>query len=246
MLGLGTLARVAGELRRDVAAAHQRDPAARGVSSRRDPRRRGRACTRCSPTASPTRCTTPACPIVPRSIAYVSRALTGIEIHPAAQIGDGLFIDHGTRRRDRRDGGDRRRRHALPGRHARRHRVRDRQASPDGRGQRHDRQRRQAARPDRRRSRLEDRRQQRRDHRRRAEQHGRRQSGPRREGRRAPCRGARRRLDPPAGPRRRRDPRARRRGWPSSSAGSPELSGDDQPGKVRPLRPVRGRNPAGG
>ena len=31
MLGLGTLARVAGELRRDIAAARDRDPAARGV-----------------------------------------------------------------------------------------------------------------------------------------------------------------------------------------------------------------------
>jgi serine O-acetyltransferase len=34
-------------------------------------------------------------PALPRAIAYVSRALTGIEIHPAAEIGDGLFIDHG-------------------------------------------------------------------------------------------------------------------------------------------------------
>ena len=34
-------------------------------------------------------------PVVPRALAYVSRALTGIEIHPAARIGDGLFIDHG-------------------------------------------------------------------------------------------------------------------------------------------------------
>src|SRR5205085_882507 len=33
MLGLGTLTRVARELRRDVFAAHERDPAARGVSS---------------------------------------------------------------------------------------------------------------------------------------------------------------------------------------------------------------------
>ena len=33
MIGLGTLRRVARELRRDVAAAHARDPAARGVSS---------------------------------------------------------------------------------------------------------------------------------------------------------------------------------------------------------------------
>ena len=34
-------------------------------------------------------------PLAPRALAYVSRSLTGIEIHPAAQIGDGLFIDHG-------------------------------------------------------------------------------------------------------------------------------------------------------
>ena len=33
MLGLGTLARVAQEVRRDLAAARDRDPAARGVSS---------------------------------------------------------------------------------------------------------------------------------------------------------------------------------------------------------------------
>ena len=33
MLGLGTLRRVAGELRRDVAAAQERDPAAAGVSA---------------------------------------------------------------------------------------------------------------------------------------------------------------------------------------------------------------------
>jgi serine O-acetyltransferase len=28
-------------------------------------------------------------------IAYSARALTGVEIHPAANVGDGLFIDHG-------------------------------------------------------------------------------------------------------------------------------------------------------
>lgn len=32
---------------------------------------------------------------VARFIAYVARALTGIEIHPAAQIAPGVFIDHG-------------------------------------------------------------------------------------------------------------------------------------------------------
>src|SRR5205807_4979558 len=34
-------------------------------------------------------------PALPHLIAAVSRSITGIEIHPAAQIGSGLFIDHG-------------------------------------------------------------------------------------------------------------------------------------------------------
>jgi serine O-acetyltransferase len=34
-------------------------------------------------------------PFVPRAIAEFSRWLTGIEIHPGAQIGANLFIDHG-------------------------------------------------------------------------------------------------------------------------------------------------------
>ncbi len=33
--------------------------------------------------------------MAPRALAYVSRSLTGIEIHPSARVGDGLFIDHG-------------------------------------------------------------------------------------------------------------------------------------------------------
>lgn len=35
-------------------------------------------------------------PVLPRLIAYVSRAITGIEIHPAAKIGEDPFIDHGS------------------------------------------------------------------------------------------------------------------------------------------------------
>ena len=35
-------------------------------------------------------------PLLPRAISMVTRALTGIEIHPAARIGQGLFIDHGS------------------------------------------------------------------------------------------------------------------------------------------------------
>ncbi|HEY7270150.1 MAG TPA: serine O-acetyltransferase [Dehalococcoidia bacterium] len=34
-------------------------------------------------------------PVLPRLISHVTRWLTGIEIHPGAQIGEGLFIDHG-------------------------------------------------------------------------------------------------------------------------------------------------------
>jgi serine O-acetyltransferase len=34
-------------------------------------------------------------PILPRAVAALARAVTGIEIHPAAAIGAGLFIDHG-------------------------------------------------------------------------------------------------------------------------------------------------------
>lgn len=34
--------------------------------------------------------------LVPRIISQFSRFITGIEIHPGATIGDGVFIDHGT------------------------------------------------------------------------------------------------------------------------------------------------------
>jgi serine O-acetyltransferase len=34
-------------------------------------------------------------PLVPRLMSHFNRAVTGIEIHPAARIGEGLFIDHG-------------------------------------------------------------------------------------------------------------------------------------------------------
>lgn len=34
-------------------------------------------------------------PLIPRLISHISRFITGIEIHPGAQIGQGVFIDHG-------------------------------------------------------------------------------------------------------------------------------------------------------
>ena len=94
MLGLGLIARTVAEIRRDVAAAHSRDPAARDVGSleilatwpgvhavlayRLAHALRGAGV-----------------PVLPRVIAAIARAITGIEIHPAATIGTGLFIDHG-------------------------------------------------------------------------------------------------------------------------------------------------------
>jgi serine O-acetyltransferase len=94
MLGLGTLRRVAGEIRRDLSAASARDPAARGVSPLEIlaawPGVHALLSHRVAHALDGA-----GVPVAPRTIAYLSRSLTGIEIHPAAQIGDGLFIDHG-------------------------------------------------------------------------------------------------------------------------------------------------------
>jgi serine O-acetyltransferase len=35
-------------------------------------------------------------PLLPRLISHLGRFITGIEIHPGATIGEGIFIDHGT------------------------------------------------------------------------------------------------------------------------------------------------------
>jgi serine O-acetyltransferase len=94
MLGLGTLARVAGEVRRDVAAAHARDPAARGAGSAEIltgwPGVQALLVHRVAHELHEV-----GVPLVPRSLSLLSRTLTGIEIHPAARIGQGFFIDHG-------------------------------------------------------------------------------------------------------------------------------------------------------
>lgn len=95
VFGLSTLTRVASELRRDVAAAHQRDPAARGVSSTEIltswPGVHAVISHRIAHLLFEA-----GVPVAPRSIAYVSRSITGVEIHPAAKIGKGLLIDHGS------------------------------------------------------------------------------------------------------------------------------------------------------
>jgi serine O-acetyltransferase len=95
MLGIPNLARVAKELRRDVLAARARDPAACGVSRLEIlatwPGIQALLAHRFAHALH-----NAGVPLLPRAIALVSRAMTGVEIHPAAAIGEGLFIDHGS------------------------------------------------------------------------------------------------------------------------------------------------------
>src|SRR3954452_14726291 len=94
MLGLGTFARVTRELRCDLTAAQERDPAARDI---------GRAeilLTYGGVQALLSHRLTHAMnqfgvPLVPHALANATKVLTGVEIHPSAQIGEALFIDHG-------------------------------------------------------------------------------------------------------------------------------------------------------
>ena len=94
MLGLDTWARVARELRQDVRAARDRDPAARGVGPAEIlatwPGIHALLAHRVAHALN-----SAGVPLLPRSLSMLARAITGIEIHPAAQIGEGLFIDHG-------------------------------------------------------------------------------------------------------------------------------------------------------
>src|SRR3954447_20324440 len=94
MIGIRTVARVARELRRDVSAAHERDPAARGVSSLEllaaSPGGPALLAHRVAHVLHEA-----GVRVALRAIALTARTVTGIEIHPAAAVGDGLFIDHG-------------------------------------------------------------------------------------------------------------------------------------------------------
>jgi serine O-acetyltransferase len=86
---------VVAEVRADVAAARDRDPAAKGVSTFEIllswagvqallAHRVAHALLEAG------------VPIAPRCIAYCARSVTGVEIHPAARIGAEFFIDHGS------------------------------------------------------------------------------------------------------------------------------------------------------
>jgi serine O-acetyltransferase len=95
MLGLGTLRQVASEIRADVTSARDRDPAARGVGSLEILTGWAGVQALLAHRVSHALWET-GVPMAPRLIAYGSRALTGVEIHPAAQIGAEFFIDHGS------------------------------------------------------------------------------------------------------------------------------------------------------
>jgi serine O-acetyltransferase len=94
MFGLAAIARVFREIRGDIAAAQSRDPAARGVAAAEIlatwPGVHALLAHRLAYALHDA-----SVPLLPRMIAAVARSLTGIEIHPAARIGSGFFIDHG-------------------------------------------------------------------------------------------------------------------------------------------------------
>src|SRR6476661_1252806 len=79
-------------IRNDIKAALKRDPAAHGALEviLAYPGFHARQLHRLAHTLH-----NAGVPMMPRVIAHVSRLFTGIEIHPGAQIGEGLFIDHG-------------------------------------------------------------------------------------------------------------------------------------------------------
>jgi serine O-acetyltransferase len=94
MPGLSVIRSVVAEVRGDIAAAQSRDPAARGVGSLEIlvswPGVHALLAHRVAHVLYARHV-----PVLPRLIAGIARAITGIEIHPAARIGDDFFIDHG-------------------------------------------------------------------------------------------------------------------------------------------------------
>jgi serine O-acetyltransferase len=94
MLAVPTFARVVREVREDLAAALERDPAARSVGRVDLLLTYGGVQALLSHRVSHA-LHEAGIPLLPRLLAYLTAAVTGVEIHPAARIGRGLFIDHG-------------------------------------------------------------------------------------------------------------------------------------------------------
>ena len=91
---LDTFADVAREVREDLAAAQQRDPAARSVG-RVEMLLTYRGVQALLAHRVSHAMYAAGVPLLPRWLSYMTTAMTGVEIHPAARIGRGLFIDHG-------------------------------------------------------------------------------------------------------------------------------------------------------
>ena len=94
-MALGFVTRVLRELREDVAAARDRDPAARSVGTVEIVTSYAGVHALLAHRVSHA-LHDAGVPVVPRALSNLSRVLTGVEIHPAAEIGSRFFIDHGS------------------------------------------------------------------------------------------------------------------------------------------------------
>ncbi|HEX3277415.1 MAG TPA: serine O-acetyltransferase [Thermoleophilaceae bacterium] len=91
---MSTIGRVIQEVRDDLTAAQQRDPAARSVSRLEILLTYGGVQALLAHRVSHA-LHEAGVPLVPGMFANLVKVVTGVEIHPAARIGRGLFIDHG-------------------------------------------------------------------------------------------------------------------------------------------------------
>jgi serine O-acetyltransferase len=89
-----TLSRVTCEVREDLAAAQARDPAAHDVGRLEILLTYGGVQALLSHRVAHA-LHQAGVPVVPRFLANLTKVITGVEIHPAARIGEALFIDHG-------------------------------------------------------------------------------------------------------------------------------------------------------
>jgi serine O-acetyltransferase len=89
------LRRISCEVRDDVRAARERDPAAQGVSTLEILTSWAGVQALLAHRVAHVMHGA-GVPLLPGAIAYLTRAITGVEIHPAAKIGPELFIDHGS------------------------------------------------------------------------------------------------------------------------------------------------------
>jgi serine O-acetyltransferase len=92
---MNALRRISCEVKDDVKAARERDPAAQGVSTLEILTSWAGVQTLLAHRVAHA-LHGAGVPLLPGAIAYLTRSITGVEIHPAAKIGPELFIDHGS------------------------------------------------------------------------------------------------------------------------------------------------------